>query len=74
MRNLVFAGLVLAGAIVVLAPYMPGAKGARLDATILPHAIAPRALPPASYTRLLPVTSVTDFTVVFEQPGTDGAL
>jgi hypothetical protein len=69
MCNLVFAVLVLAGAIVVLAPHMPGAKGARSDAPISPH-----ALPPASYTRLLPVTSVTDFTVVFEQPGTDGAL
>ena len=69
MRNLVFAVLVLAGAVVVLAPHVPGAKGARLVATISSH-----ALPPASYTRLLPVTSVTDFTVVFEQAGTDGAL
>ena len=69
MRNLVFAVLVLAGAIAVLASHVPGAKGAWSDAPISPH-----ALPRASYTRLLPVTSVTDFTVVFEQPGTDGAL
>ena len=69
MRNLVFAVLVLAGAVVVLASQVPGAKGARPDAPISPH-----ALPPASYIRLLPVTSVTDFTVVFAQPGTDGAL
>ena len=69
MRNLAFAVLVLAGAIVVLASQVPGAKGARPDAPISPH-----APPSASYTRLLPVTSVTDFTVVFEQPGTDGAL
>jgi hypothetical protein len=74
MRNLVFAVLVLAGAIVVLASHAPGAKGARSDAPIWPHALSPHALPPASYTRPLPMTSVTDFTVVFEQPGTDGAL
>ena len=74
MRNLVFAVLVLAGAIVVLAPHVPGAKGARSDAPISPHASSPHVLPPASYARLLLVTSVTDFTVVFEQPGTDGAL
>ena len=69
MRNLVFAVLVLAGAVVALASHVPGAKGARSDAPI-----SPNAPPPASYTRLLPVTSVIDFTVVFEQPGTDGAL
>jgi hypothetical protein len=69
MRNLVFAVLVLAGAVVVLASHVPGAKGARPDAPISPH-----APPPASYTRVLPVTSVTDFTVVFEQPGMGGAL
>ena len=74
MRNLVFAVLAVAGVIVVLASHVPGAEGARSDAPISPHAISPHAPPPASYTRLLPVTSVTDFTVVFEQPGTDGAL
>jgi hypothetical protein len=73
MRNLVFALLVLAGVIVVLAPHILGAKGARLVAMISPY-----APPPASDTRLLPVTYVTDFTLVFEQPtrasetGTDG--